>query len=184
VPAYAFASFADLPCRHAVRIGPEFSGAMDEAFLAPWWALGRKIEAQTGAFPALPEGYTLELGHQDWADPELAARQAEGILHFLAKRGVIEGSFRKMEFPSRYACDLEHFHTDFSPRAGFVKLKAKLGEPQNAGEPYCEFLGFKEFGRETLPCAQKRVTLVFTNASSVHEGTELGKSLTNYFSVS
>lgn len=181
VPAYAFASFADLPCRHAVRIGTEFTGAMDEAFQAPWWALGKKIEEHTGKFPPVPEGFTLELGHQDWSDPELASRQAEGILHFLAKRGVIEGEFEKMTFPSRYACDLKNFVTDYSTHAGFVKVKAKLGEVQEKGEPYCEYLGFKDFRRETVPCPQRRVTLVFTNSSSVHEGTELGKSLTEFF---
>ncbi len=183
VPAYAFSSFEDLPCRHAVRIGTEFSGAMDEAFQAPWWALGKRFEEKTGKFPALPEGFTLELGHQDWADPELAARQAEGILHFLAKRGVIEGNFEKMSFPSRFACDLKNFVTDYSTSAGFVKLRAKLGEVQEAGEPYCEYLGFKDFHRETASCPQRRVSLVFTNSSSVHEGTELGKSLTEFFPV-
>ncbi len=183
VPAYAFGSFPDLPCRHGIRIGPEFGGAMDEAYIVPWWKLGKRIEAATGKFPALPEGFTLELGHQDWCDPELAATQAEGILHFLAKRGVIAGNFEKMKFPTRYACELKDFYTDYAPRGGFVKLRARVGEVQELGAPYCEFLGFKDFRREVFPCAQKRVSIYFTNASSVHEGTELGKSLTNYWEV-
>lgn len=183
VPAYAFASFPDLPCRHAVRIGPEFGGAMDEAFLTPWWRLGSRIEAATGKFPDVPEGYTLELGHQDWSDPALAARQAEGILRFLSRRGVIEGDFKAMTFPSRYACDLRNFRTDYAPRAGFVKLRAPLGEIQEKGGDYCEFLGFKDFRREVMPASSRRVTITFTNASSVHEGTELGKSLTEFFTV-
>lgn len=183
VPEYAFASFKDLPCRHAVRIHEEFGGAMDEAFVMPWWRLGRRVEAASGKFPALPEGYTLELGHQDWSDPALASRQASGILRFLARRGVIEGDFPAMEFPSRYSCALKDFHTDFSSRGGFVGLRAKLGEIQEKGEPYCEYLGFQDFKRETVSCHDRRITLVFTNASSVHEGTELGKSLVNFSPV-
>ncbi len=183
VPAYAFASFADLPVRHAVRIGPEFGGAMDEAFIVPWWTLGRRIERATGKFPAIPEGFTLELGHQDWSDPELAAQQAEGIMHFLARRGVVRGNFRGMQFSKRYACDLKDFQTDFSTRAGFLKLRAKLGEPHGAEAPYCEYLSFKDFRRETVKNGRQRIPLVFTNAGSVHEGTELGKSLTNYFEI-
>lgn len=183
VPAYAFASLADLPARHAIRIGPVFGGAMDEAFFTPWWALAKRVEAQTGSFPPVPQGFTLELGHQDWCDPERAARQAEGILYFLAQRDVVRGNFKKMEFSTRYACDLKDFHTDFSTSAGFLKLKAKLGEPHEADQPYCEYLHFKDFRREVVNNGQKRVPLVFTNASSVHEGIELGKSLTNYFEI-
>ena len=181
VPEYCFASAPLLPCRHAVRIPEVFGGAMDEAFVMPWWALGRRIEKETGRFPELPEGFTLELGHQDWSDPALAARQAEGILHYLSVKGTVGGAFEAPAFPSRFACDLKDFHTDYSPAAGLVRLSARLGEPQKAGEPYCEFLGFKEFRRQRVPCGQDRVTLVFTNGGSVHEGTELGKSLTNYF---
>lgn len=183
VPEYCFESFRHLPCRHAVRIPDLFGGAMDEAFITPWWALGKRVQAKTGQLPPLPEGFTLELGHQDWADPELAARQAEGILHYLSVKGAVKGRFEAMRFSSRFACDLKDFHTDFSPRAGFVKLRARLGEEQGVGEPYCEFLGFRDFRREVIPCGQPRVTLVFTNGSSVHEGTELGKSLTRYFEV-
>lgn len=183
IPAHAFSSWADLPVRHAIRIGPEFGGAMDEAFLVPWWALGKRIEAATGKFPDIPQGFTLELGHQDWSDPELAAKQAEGILHFLARKGVVRGSFRKMEFSTRYACELKHFTTQYSTRAGFVKLRAKLGEPHEAGSPYCEYLNFKNFERVVVANAEKCIPLIFTNGGSVHEGTELGKSLTNYFSI-
>ncbi|MFX7620650.1 hypothetical protein ABTJ52_19695, partial [Acinetobacter baumannii] len=93
VPEYAMASFRDLPCRHAVRIHEEFGGAMDEAFVMPWWRLAHRIAAATGKFPPIPEGFTLELGHQDWSDPLLAKGQALGILRFLARRGVIEGEF-------------------------------------------------------------------------------------------
>jgi hypothetical protein len=88
-----------------------------------------------------------------------------------------------MNFGKRYACDLKNFHTDYAPRGGFVALRARLGEIQKASDPYCEFLGFKGFERWTMPCGKERVTLVFTNASSVHEGTELGKSLTEFFEV-
>jgi predicted deacylase len=183
VPAYAFSSFSDLPCRHALRIGPDFGGAMDEAFFVPWWRLGERIKEATGAFPALPEGFTLELGEQNRNDPELAAEQAEGILHFLAKRGVVAGNFRKMAFPSRYAGDLKNFRTVFSPTGGFVKLKARLGEIAEQGAPYCEFLGFQPFLRETMPCSERSVPITFTNASSVHQGTELGKYLTDFFPV-
>jgi predicted deacylase len=183
VPEYAFSSFKDLPCRHAVRVHEGFGGAMDEAFAMPWWRLGRRIEAATGNFPAIPEGYTLELGHQDWSDVALAKRQASGILRYLARRGVIEGNFPAMEFASRYSCALKDFHTDVSHRGGFVGLRAKLGEIQEKGAPYCEYLGFRDFERETVPCHERRITLVFTNASSVHEGTELGKSLVNFTPV-
>jgi len=180
VPEYAFSSFRDLPCRHAVRVHEGFGGAMDEAFAMPWWRLGRRIEEASGQFPPLPEGYTLELGHQDWSDGALAKRQALGILRYLARRGVIEGDFPAMEFPSRYSCALKDFHTDVSHRAGLLSLRAKLGEIQEKGEPYCEYLGFHDFSREIVPCVERRITLVFTNASSVHEGTELGKSLQNF----
>lgn len=184
VPAYAIDSFKDLPCRHAVQIHTEFTGAMDEAFEAPWWEMGKKIEEATLKFPkGVPEGFTLELGHQDWSDPELAKKQAEGILYFLAKKGVVKGKFKKMEFATRYACNLEDFKTDYAPTGGFVKLKAKLGEVQRKGEPYVEFLGFKNYERKTIPIPEKRVTLVFTNAASVHEGTEMGKSLTRFFKI-
>lgn len=185
VPEYCFGSARLLPCRHAVRIPQVFGGAMDEAFVMPWWALGRRIEKETGKFPALPEGFTLELGHQDSCDPALASSQAEGILHYLSVKGTVKapegGPFKAPSFPSRFACDLKDFHTDYSPAAGLVRLSARLGEPQAAGDSYCEFLGFKDFRREKIACAQPRVTLVFTNGGSVHEGTELGKSLTNYF---
>jgi predicted deacylase len=183
VPEYCFESFRHLPCRHAVRIPEVFTGAMDEAFVMPWWALGRRVQQVSGKFPELPEGFTLELGHQDWCEPELAARQAEGILHYLSVKGTVKGAFEAMKFGPRYACDLKDFHTDYSPTAGFVKLKAPLGEPSRAGDPYCEFLGFKDFRREKIACGEDRVTLVFTNSSSVHEGTELGKSLTRYYPV-
>ncbi len=181
VPEYCFESFRHLPCRHAVRIPEIFGGAMDEAFVIPWWALGHRMQQLHGIFPEIPEGFTLELGHQDWSDPALAAQQAEGILHYLSVKGTVKGRFEPAKFPSRFACDLKDFHTDFAPRGGFVRLSAKLGEQQKAGDPYCEFLGFKGFEREVIPCGQDRITLVFTNGGSVHEGTELGKSLTRVF---
>ena len=68
-------------------------------------------------------------------------------------------------------------------KAGFVSLRSRLGEVQDRNEPYCEFIRFKDYSKEVLPCPESMIPLVFTNASSVHEGTELGKSLTHYSEV-
>jgi uncharacterized protein len=183
VPAYAFARFSDLPCRHGLRIGPEFSGAMDEAFFVPWWRLGDRVEEETGRFPEIPEGFTLELGQQNWNDPELAAKQAEGILHYLARKGVVAGKFNPPLFERRYGCELENFLTVYSPVGGFLKLKAPLGEVVEEGSPFCELLGFKDFQRTILPCRERCIPITFTNASSVHQGTELGKVFKDFFPV-
>jgi predicted deacylase len=178
VPSYAMKSFPLLPCRHALRMANDFGGAMDEAFFVPWWKLGERIEKATGKFPELPEAFTLELGVQDTSQLALAKRQAEGILHFLAAKGVVRGNFEALSFPSRFSCDQKNYETFYASSSGFLSLEVKIGEPLEAGQPFYQYLRFQPFERETIHAKTRILPLTFTNSSSVHQGTELGKFMT------
>lgn len=182
VPAYAMKSFPLLPCRHALRMdNDKFGGAMDEGSFVAWARLGERFEKEQGAFPeGLPEAYTLELAMHDTSDTELAKKQAEMLLHFLAAKGVIRGNFQKMDLGSRYMCDIKDYETFYANTSGFLNIMARMGEVLEKDAPFYQYLRFQPFEREIVKAKQAVVPITFTNSSSVHEGTKLGKVMTKF----
>ena len=186
-PEYASdaAGLFAIPC--VLMMPNEFGGAMDEAAFYPWWQLADYAASQGVNVAPAVEAFTLELGSQERIDMADAAEDCEGILAFLANRGVINAEIKPRAM-ARYRCALSDYRKFHSPVGGLVEYLAKPGKPLSAGEPLVRILRPDRFGesdeQQTL-CLQEDVIPVLHFASaSVYQGTELYKVMTQYTRLS
>ncbi len=175
----------DIP--HTLFIPSGFDGALDEAAFCPWWQLqlayqelGRKIDVAV-------DGFTLELGSQEWLCLEEAKKDSAGILSYLSAKGVVEqGLFEPTEM-TRYACYLKDYRALYSPKSGLVEYLAPLGSHVRAGEPLIRLLRMDRYGHddviEIIEAPEDCIAILHFASASVNQGTELYKVFTRYFTL-
>jgi uncharacterized protein len=152
-----------------------FSGAMDEVFFHPWAELARK--AGTPASVAV-QSFTVELGDQEEIDRKMAEKDLEGILSYLAHRGVIDGKPRKTK---PVYCTLENYTTVHSPRGGLVDWCRRPGDQVKKNDLLARILHFNE--EPTFHEVRSPIDGIITLRHSsviVHEGAELMKIIGAY----
>lgn len=179
------AKLFDIP--HTLFIPSGFDGALDEASFCPWWHLQLAYKAQGREIPVVVDGFTLELGSQEWLCLEEAKKDSSGILSFLSAKGVIEhGLFMPREM-IRYACYLKDYRALYSPKSGLVEYLAPLGGHIKAGEPLVRLLRMDRYGHddviEVIEAPQDSIAILHFASASVNQGTELYKVFTNYFTL-
>lgn len=172
----------DLNFPHHIVIPAEFAGAMDEASFMPWLKLKKSLEKVSRKFPDEVEVYTLELGSEETLNSERAKRYALSILHYLQKRGVVQGELPPLEkVTKRYKTKLSDYRCYHAPWGGLVEYLKSPGEVVSKGEPLASFLNFKGVHQaKDISSAQKsflapKNALVINRcpSSNVTQGMEL-----------
>ncbi len=165
----------------------EFGGAMDEAAFYPWWQLADYAASRGMDMTPAVEAFTLELGSQERIDMRDAADDCEGILAFLANRGVIKADIEPKTM-ARYSCALADYRKFHSPMGGLVEYLAAPGMPLSAGEPLVRILRPDRFGEsdqlQTLCLPEDSIPVLHFASASVYQGTELYKVMTKYTRLS
>ncbi|BCV46465.1 succinylglutamate desuccinylase/aspartoacylase family protein [Shewanella algae] len=164
-----------------------FGGAMDEAAFNPWWQLSDYANSRGRELKVAVSAFTLELGSQERIDLADASRDAEGILSYLSYREVIAQSIQP-EVMSRFACMLKDYRKFHAPMAGMVEYLAEPGVPLAAGAPLVNMLRLDRVDAGTevtrLSLNEDVIPVLHFASASVHQGTELYKVMTNYFTLS
>ena len=147
---------------------------------AGYQALGRDIEVAV-------DGFTLELGSQEWLCLEEAKKDCSGILSYLSARGVVQEGLFKPAKMTRYACYLKDYRAMYAAKSGLVEYLAPLGKEVRAGEPLVRLLRMDRYGHddavEVIEAPDACIPILHFASASVNQGTELYKVFTNYFKL-
>jgi len=111
----------------------------DEASSTIWWTLAERYGDR---FPIPPAclATTIEYrGRADVSDP-MAADDADRLLRFLMRRGVVRGDPGPLPAPKVDATPLDGVDMLTAPHAGMVVYHKQLGEIVRAGETVCSIV--------------------------------------------
>jgi len=179
------AKLFDIP--HTLFIPSGFDGALDEASFCPWWQLQLAYRAQGREIEVAVDGFTLELGSQEWLSLEDAKQDSAGILSYLSAKGVVEQGLFNPATMTRYACYLKDYRALYSPKSGLVEYLAPLGRKIRAGEPLVRLLRMDRYGHddviEVIEAPEDCIAILHFASASVNQGTELYKVFTHYFTL-
>ena len=129
----------DLQAR-AVLIETEAGGSpFDECNAGVWWKLNQRLGAQYPIPLACFSSTVEHRGEQDVED-ELATQDADGLVRFLQRRGVINGNPGPLPKPQCEPTPLEGTDLIYAPAAGLVVYHKQLGDWVEAGERVAELV--------------------------------------------
>lgn len=132
----AAALAADLVLLAEVSGGEPF----DEAASSPWWLLPDRL-ALDGDTPLPPAclATTIELRGAEDVDEALAEADADGLMRFLAARGVVDGPGPAGTFTGTVA-PLAGVDMIRAPSGGLIDLLVALGDRVTAGQPVARLI--------------------------------------------
>lgn len=136
-PALADLS-AEIGSRATLTADDSGGGPFDECVGGLWWRLA---QARPGtALPPACHAATIELRGQADTSDQLAAQDADSLLRFLQRRGVIGGDPPPLPAPLCEATRLDATDVVHAPIAGVICYKVELGEVVAAGDIVAEIL--------------------------------------------
>jgi predicted deacylase len=103
----------------------------DEAFSAPWWLLARRFPERP--IPLACLAGTLEYRGQRDVSDELALADAQGLLRFLMRRGLVDGDAGELPAPCCEATPLTGAAMVEAPLGGIVLFDVAPGDDVVAG---------------------------------------------------
>lgn len=110
----------------------------DEAFSSVWWRLARRFPDHP--LPLACLAATLEYRGQRDIAPELAAADAEALLRFLTRRGLLEGRPAALPPPATTATPLAGAAMIEAPVSGLTLFTVAPGQQVIAGQCVCRLL--------------------------------------------
>ncbi|MBF7073453.1 succinylglutamate desuccinylase/aspartoacylase family protein [Glaciecola sp. MH2013] len=188
IPEYAKTTATEFSIPHCIFIPKVFAGALDEACFCPWWTLQDALKRRyQHHFDFGVQAFTLEMGSQEVIDFNEGAKDAEGILGFLAKRGVLLNSQYKPAKMKRVGVNLTDYKTLFTDFGGMVEYCKKPGDLVKKGEVLAKVLNIDDLDNDNAihhinaPC--DLIPMLHFPSASVLSGTQLYKCFTNYFEL-
>lgn len=112
--------------------------SFDEANSRPWWVLAKRFPQ--AAIPPACFAATVEFRGERDVDDALAARDAQGLLEFLADRGVLRLDRAALPTDMPYAVPLEGVDSIDAPHDGVVLYRIALGDHAEVGTPIADLL--------------------------------------------
>ena len=112
------------------------SMAFDEAFAAPWWRLGEKLQVPLADTPFAT---TLELRGERDIDDATAARDAANLLRFLKYLGAVAGDAHLHE-RAPLATPLAGVARITAPQAGLLHFHVRAGEAVKKGQALADLI--------------------------------------------
>ncbi len=111
----------------------------DEAFSTLWWQL-RQNAPEGVAIPLGCLSATVELRGQADIDDTTARQDAEALLRFLKRRGIVAGDPGPLAEPPGEATPLNACELVRAPAGGIIIFRASLGDMIGAGDIVAEIL--------------------------------------------
>lgn len=168
----------DLQAR-AVLLETEAGGSpFDECNAGVWWKLQQRLGAKFPIPLACFSSTVEHRGEQD-VDDRLASQDAEGLVRFLQRRGVVKGDAGPLPAPLCEPTPLEGTDLIYAPAAGLVTYQKRLGDWVEAGEMIAELVDpFAEStDKARTPLVSKATGLFFAHMGDrmVAPGAALAK---------
>jgi len=153
-------------------------GPFDECNEAPWIKLRQRFDLDE-ALPNSCFGTTVELrGHTDVSD-DLARADAEGLLRFLMRRGVVDGDPGPLAEPPCEATALNAMDVLKAPAAGLLAWHKTIGDQVKAGDLMAELVDIEADDPATArtPIHTRTSGLFFARPADtlVQPGDHIGK---------
>lgn len=188
IPEYAKQAALQFSIPHCIFIPNVFAGALDEACFSPWWTLQDLLKTKLGReIDFGVEAFTLEMGSQEVIDFEEGKKDAQGILGYLACKGVLDDTLFGPEKMTRYGVSLQDYKTMFTDFGGMVEYCVKPGQKVDKGEVMAKVLNIDDLDNSNsiqeviAPC--DLIPILHFPSASVLSGTQLYKCFTHYYEL-
>ncbi|MBI2521656.1 MAG: succinylglutamate desuccinylase/aspartoacylase family protein [Bdellovibrio sp.] len=180
-------SVIDFHFPFVLNIPNEFAQAMDEATFMPWVHLQRVLKSLGRDVPLEFQSYTLELGSEERVNLDEGKKDAQHILHYLSRQGMIDKEMSLDEKPTQRHILLKDYRTLYAPSGGLVHFHARPGEFVKKGDLLASFLNFKRitdantFHNALWPMVATEDCFVINHcpSASVSKGMELFQVVEN-----
>ena len=158
-----------LGCRAVLLAETSGDVPFDEACSTPWWMLPKHL-AGRWPIPAACLAATVELrGARDVSD-ELAATDAENLLRFLARRGLLDSDPGPLPEPLAEASPLAGVDMVTAGTSGILVLRTDLGETVAAGQLVAEVVDPTTQERTALRAATEGLVFARDDGRAVRPG--------------
>ena len=156
----------------------EFAGALDEASFTPWYRLKQALKQRGLDFDYHVDAFTIELGSQENICLAQASDDANGVIHYLAKKGLVEGQ-QNITRKTVTVVPLSNYKTLFSQHAGMVEYIKKAGDKVQKGDVLARVLNSLEFDNDSaivnIHAPQSGTVILHYPSAAVQVGTQLYK---------
>ncbi|APC91596.1 MULTISPECIES: M14 family zinc carboxypeptidase [Francisella] len=150
-------------------------GALDEAIFCPWWHLAQEFKKQGRNEEVLKEGYTLELGSEEYINFADAKMQTQGILNYLKFKNVIDSPFKTDLLNTdirhhTYGVNYKHIK---AIEGGLYEWFIKAGDQFKAGEIIGQYIQTSTMQKKSLTMPFGGVVISIHNTGAVCQGSQL-----------
>jgi predicted deacylase len=147
---------------HAVLLARASGGEpFDEACSRVWWELAAHFGAAT-PIPMGCVGVTVELRGENDVGYDLAAQDAQALLQYLAREGVIDLPLAPLPAPRCAATPLEGVEPLHAPHSGVLVFLQALGARVRAGDAIADIVNPVSGTATTVRCTQSGVLFART----------------------
>lgn len=150
-------------------------GALDEAIFCPWWHLSQEFRKQGRDEKVLKEGYTLELGSEEYINFTNAKMQTQGILNYLKYKDIIDSPFNTDLLNSGirhhvYGANYKHLK---AIEGGLYEWFIKPGDIFKAGDVIGQYIQTSTMQKKDLVLPYGGVVISIHNTGAVCQGGQL-----------
>lgn len=146
----------------------------DEACSRLWWDLAAHFGADTPVPPACA-AVTLELRGEMDVSYELAEQDANAIVQFLAREGLIDSAIDELPAPLCQATPLTAVEPLRAPQAGVLVFLKKLGDSVQAGDAVADIVDPVSGHTLTVRASQSGVLFASTAHRHLLRGMQICK---------
>lgn len=156
---------ADLMGARVLLVAKESGGeAFDEACSRLWWDLADHFPQ--AAIPPACAAVTVELRGENDVNYDYARQDANAILQYLARQGVLDLPTGALPPAQCGPTPLDAVEPVTAPHAGVLVFRKKLGEQVTAGEPIADIVN--PVSGQVTPVAASRPGLLFASTAHRH----------------
>ena len=156
---------ADLMGARVLLVAKESGGeAFDEACSRVWWDL--QDHFTDANIPPSCVAVTVELRGENDVRYDYARQDADAILQYLARAGVLDIEQRPLPAPQCQPLPLDAVEPLVAPHAGVLVFHKRLGEQVEAGEPIADIVN--PVSGQVTPVAATRPGLLFASTAHRH----------------
>ncbi|AIT08723.1 hypothetical protein LO80_01185 [Candidatus Francisella endociliophora] len=149
-------------------------GALDEAIFCPWWHLSQEFKKQGRNESILKEGYTLELGSEEYINFEDAKMQSQGVLNYLKSKDIIDSPFETDLLNTEIVHnDITNYKHIKAVEGGLYEWFIKAGDKFKAGDVIGQYIQTATMTKKELKMPYGGVVISIHNTGAVCQGSQL-----------
>ncbi|AXA33959.1 M14 family zinc carboxypeptidase [Francisella adeliensis] len=149
-------------------------GALDEAIFCPWWHLSHAFKELGRDEEVLKEGYTLELGSEEYINFADAKMQTQGVLNYLHHKNIIDSPFETNLLHEKIIhTNISNYKHIKAIEGGLYEWFIKAGDSFKAGEVIGQYIQTSTMIRKELKIPYSGTVISIHNTGAVCQGSQL-----------